>query len=161
MPCDLSPYPLHPSHNMRKGDDGRQPFVRGPDYSLSAAVVRMTNPQKSPSAATLKVPHLKPVREQERHERRVVVRSLPTSVSRVVDSTGLVDSPSYLQQHKAPWDAIDEEVQTNKSHCRVGQFPSSKAARQNCSRPKASNSDIIIFTICRFLVLYVLFVSNN
>jgi len=72
---------------------------------------------KSPSAQLLD-PDLEPA-EQERQEREWWSARFQQVLEELSTRTELVDVPAVSvhvnPQHKAPWDAIDEEVQTNKS----------------------------------------------
>jgi hypothetical protein len=106
-------FPASYDPRMRKGNDG-QHLAGAPDSILSVLSSDRSLP-KSPSAQMLD-PDLEPV-EQERQERDWWSVRFQQVLEELSTRTELDDIPAVPvnPRHRAPWDAIDEEVQTNKT----------------------------------------------
>lgn len=109
-------FPASLDSHMRKSGNSRQPLSGTPDSILSVLSSDRSLP-KSPSAQLLD-PDLEPI-EQERQERDWWSARFQQELEELSAGTELYDIPTVSvvnpPQHKAPWDAIDREVQTNKT----------------------------------------------
>lgn len=107
-------FPASYDFRSRQSNDG-QPLAGAPDSILSVLSSDRSLP-KSPSAQLLD-PDLGPV-DQERQERDWWSVRFQQVLEELSTRTELDDIPTVTanQPHRAPWDAIDEEVQTNKIH---------------------------------------------